>query len=154
VLEATGIRLAELAGIRYDPDDPRRSDVDLWHREITVHGKGSKTRIVKISHDAARALDRYLRVRARHAQAYRPQLWLGVSNRGPMTASGIYQVIVRRGRQCGVEVFPHRFRHHFSHLAGPRRRRGRPDGAERLDLPADAPPLRRQRPQRQSAPQL
>ena len=115
VLEATGIRLAELAGIRYDPDDPRRSDVDLWHREITVHGKGSKTRIVKISHDAARALDRYLRVRARHAQAYRPQLWLGVSNRGPMTASGIYQVIVRRGRQCGVEVFPHRFRHHFSH---------------------------------------
>ena len=115
MLEATGIRLAELAGIRYDPDDPRRSDVDLWHREITVHGKGSKTRIVKISHDAARALDRYLRVRARHAQAYRPQLWLGVSNRGPMTASGIYQVIVRRGRQCGVEVFPHRFRHHFSH---------------------------------------
>ena len=51
----------------------------------------------------------------RHAQAYRPQLWLGVNNRGPMTASGIYQVIVRRGLQCGVEVFPHRFRHHFSH---------------------------------------
>jgi hypothetical protein len=32
-----------------------------------------------------------------------------------MTASGIYQIIVRRGRQCGVDVFPHRFRHHFSH---------------------------------------
>ena len=32
-----------------------------------------------------------------------------------MTASGIYQVIVRRGRQCGIDVFPHRFRHHFSH---------------------------------------
>jgi hypothetical protein len=32
-----------------------------------------------------------------------------------MTASGIYQVIARRGRECGVEVFPHRFRHHFSH---------------------------------------
>ena len=61
------------------------------------------------------ALDRYLRVRARHAQAYRPHLWLGINNRGPMTASGIYQVIARRGRECGVEVFPHRFRHHFSH---------------------------------------
>jgi integrase len=35
--------------------------------------------------------------------------------RGPMTASGIYQVIVRRGRQVGIGVFPHRFRHHFSH---------------------------------------
>jgi integrase len=115
VLEATGIRLSELAGIQSDPGDPGRGDVDLWHREITVHGKGGKTRVVKISHDAARSLDRYLRVRARHAQAYRPQLWLGQSNRGPMTASGIYQVIVRRGRQCGVEVFPHRFRHHFSH---------------------------------------
>jgi site-specific recombinase XerD len=115
VLKATGIRLSELAGIRYDPGEPWRGDVDLWRREITVSGKGRKTRTVKISHDAARALDRYLRARARHAQAYRPQLWLGVNNRGPMTASGIYQVITRRGRQCGVEAFPHRFRHHFSH---------------------------------------
>jgi integrase len=69
VFRATGIRLSELAGIRYDAEDPGRTDVDLWHREITV----------------------------------------------PMTASGIYQVIVRRGRQCGIDVFPHRFRHHFSH---------------------------------------
>ncbi len=115
VFQATGMRLSELAGIRYDPGDPRRSDIDLWHREITVHGKGRKTRTVKIGHDAARSLDRYLRVRARHAQAYRPQLWLGINNRGPMTASGIYQVIARRGRQCGIDVFPHRFRHHFSH---------------------------------------
>ena len=115
VFRATGMRLSELAGIRYDPSDPRRSDLDLWHRQITVHGKGRKIRTVKIGHDAARALDRYLRSRARHAQACRPQLWLGTNNRGPMTASGIYQVIARRGRECGVKVFPHRFRRHFSH---------------------------------------
>jgi site-specific recombinase XerD len=115
VFQATGMRLSELAGIRYDPDDPQHSNLDLWHREITVHGKGRKTRTVKISHDAARALDRHIRVRARHAQAHRPQLWLGISNRGPMTASGVYQVIARRGLQCGIEVSPHRFRHHFSH---------------------------------------
>lgn len=30
-------------------------------------------------------------------------------------ANGIYKMIARRGRQCGVEVYPHRFRHHFSH---------------------------------------
>ena len=83
VFRATGIRLSELAGIRYDAEGPGRSDVDLRHREITVQGKGRKTRTVKISFDAARSLDRYLRVRARHAQAYRPQLWLGASNRGP-----------------------------------------------------------------------
>jgi integrase/recombinase XerD len=113
VLRATGIRLPELAGIRYHPGDPQRSDVDLRHREITVAGKGRKTRTVKITHDAARALDRYLR--ARHAQAHRPQLWPGTGNRGPMTSSGLYQVIARRGRQCGIAVTPHRFRHHFSH---------------------------------------
>ena len=61
------------------------------------------------------ALDRYLRIRSRHAQAHRPQLWLGVNNRGPMTANGIYQMIARRGRQAGVDAWTHRFRHHFSH---------------------------------------
>jgi integrase len=115
VFRATGIRLSELAEIRYDPDDPQRSDIDLQLREITVQGKGRKGRTVKISFEAARSVDRYIRVRARQGQAYRPQLWLGVSNRGPMTASGIYQVIARRGHKCGVEVFPHGFRHHFSH---------------------------------------
>jgi integrase len=73
VFRATGMRLSELAGIRYDPGDPRRSDLDLWHGEITVHGKGRKTRTVKISRDAARALDWYLRLRIRRAQGYRPQ---------------------------------------------------------------------------------
>ena len=87
---------------------------DLWRREITVRGKGGRPRVVKIGHEAARALDRYLRIRARHAQAHRPQLWLGVNNRGPMTANGIYQMIAR-GRQAGVDAWTHRFRHHFSH---------------------------------------
>ena len=105
----------QLSSVRYDPCDPRRSDVDLWRREITVRGKGGRPRVVRIGHDAARALDRYLRVRSRHAQAWRAQLWLGVNNRGPMTANGIYQLIVRRGRQAGVDAWTHRFRHHFSH---------------------------------------
>ena len=115
VFRATGIRLSELAGIRYHADDTERSDLDLWQREITIRGKNGKARIVKIDYQTARTLDRYIRARARHAQAWRPQLWLGVNNRGPMTANGIYQMIVRRGRQCGVSVYPHRFRHHFSH---------------------------------------
>ena len=115
VFTAAGIRLSELAGIRYHPGDPARSDLDLHAREIRIRGKGSKPRTVKIGHQAARSLDRYLRARARHAQAHRPQLWLGVNNRGPLTATGIYQIVARRGRQCGVTVYPHRFRHHFSH---------------------------------------
>ena len=38
VFRAAGIRLSELAEIRYDPDDPQHSDIDLQLREITVHG--------------------------------------------------------------------------------------------------------------------
>ena len=115
VFTATGIRLSELAGIRCHPGDPARSDLDLHARQIRIRGKGGTARTVKISHQAARSLDRYLRARARHPQAWRPQLWLGVNGRGPLTAGGIYQVVARRGRQCGVTVYPHRFRHHFSH---------------------------------------
>ena len=149
VLTATGIRLSELAG------DLRSGDLDLWQREITVRGKGGKDRIVKIGHQAARSLDRYLRARSRHAHARQPQLWLGVNNREPLTAAGIYQMIARRGRQCGVDAFPHRFRHHFSHTWLDR---GGPEG-DLMELngwssPADAPPLRRQRPQRPRPPHL
>jgi site-specific recombinase XerD len=97
----------------------------LWQREITVRGKDGKQRIVKISYPCARTLDRYIRARSRHAQAWRPQLWLGVNNRGPMTAQGIYQMIVRRGRQCGVKGVPAPVPASLQpHLAGPRRRRG------------------------------
>jgi len=114
VFWATGIRLSEMAAIRYYPDDPARNDLDLQAREIRIAGKGGTARTAKIGHQAARSLDRYLRARARHAQVHRPPLSLGASNRGPLTATGIYQLIARRGRQCGVKVYPHRFRHLLS----------------------------------------
>jgi integrase/recombinase XerD len=50
VFTATGIRLSELAGIRYHPDDPARSDLDLHAREIRIRGKGGTARTVKIGH--------------------------------------------------------------------------------------------------------
>ena len=46
MFRATGVRLAELTVIRYEPDDPVRNDVDLQSREIRINGKG---RVVKIS---------------------------------------------------------------------------------------------------------
>jgi integrase len=91
------------------------SDLDLQAREIRIRGKGGTVRTVKIGRQAARSLDRYLRAGARHLQAWRPELWLGVSNRGPLIATEIYQIVARRGRQCGLTVYPHRFRRHFSY---------------------------------------
>jgi site-specific recombinase XerD len=63
VFTVTGIRLSEMAEIRYHPNDPARDDLDLDRREIRITGKGDTARTVKIGRQAARALDRYLRAR-------------------------------------------------------------------------------------------
>jgi integrase/recombinase XerD len=102
-----GIRLSELTGLGVD-------DVDPANREAAVTGKGDKQRTVRFTYDTSRALDRYLRERGKHPMARVPALWLGVRG-GRMTASGVYQMIERRGQEAGVQVNPHKFRHHFSH---------------------------------------
>jgi integrase/recombinase XerD len=102
-----GVRLSELVGLAV-------ADVSPVSREATVTGKGDKQRTVRFTYDTSRALDRYARERAKHRLARVSALWLGVRG-GAMTASGIYQVIERRGREAGVEVNPRKFRHHFSH---------------------------------------
>ena len=91
----------------------RLDDVSPASREATVTGKGDKQRTVRFTYDTARALDRYSRERAKHPMARVSALWLGVRG-GPMTASGVYQMIERRGREAGVEVNPHKFRHILS----------------------------------------
>ena len=48
---------------------------------------------------------------------WRPELWPGT--RSPLDRNGIYQFIVRRGQECGVPLYPHRFRHHFCQASGP-----------------------------------
>jgi site-specific recombinase XerD len=101
----TGARLSELAGL--DADDVAPKD-----REATVTGKGDKQRTLKYTYETARALDRYNRERAKRPMARLSALWLGL--RGPMTPSGIYQMIERRGYEAGVEVNPHKFRHILS----------------------------------------
>jgi site-specific recombinase XerD len=43
-----------------------------------------------------------------------PALWLGSRNCGPMTGSGIYQMLDRRAEEAGYDpqaVHPHLFRH-------------------------------------------
>jgi hypothetical protein len=42
VLTATGSGPGSWPGIRYDPRDPRHSDLDLCRREITVRGKSGR----------------------------------------------------------------------------------------------------------------
>ena len=101
----TGMRLAELTNLQMD-------DVDWDATAVFVVGKGRKPRGVPFGKGAGRALDRYLRARARHRLADLGALWIG---RGPMTRLGIAQVVRRVGKAAGLNVHPHIFRHTFAH---------------------------------------
>jgi len=105
----TGIRLAELTGLCVD-------DVDRKAHTAKVTGKGSRERVVSLSAKTTQALDRYIRVRSEVAHHASPKLWLGEKGKGPLTPSGIEQMLERRGDKAGVPgVHPHRFRHTMAH---------------------------------------
>lgn len=108
ILLCSGIRLEEITDLDVD-------DVNLETLEILVRGKGDIPRIVKIDNRTARAINRYLNARALHAFAGHRRLWLAVNNRGPLTDNGIRQIVERRGKQAGMDLFPHLFRHDFTH---------------------------------------
>lgn len=103
----TGMRRAELAGLKVD-------DIDLRDGTAVVLGKWRRPRVVPFGRRTAKAMDRYLRARALHRLGHRPELWLGKG--GVMTDSGLLQVLKTRGARAGVpEVFCHQLRHTFAH---------------------------------------
>ena len=110
----TGARLGEVAALRYSPQDEDNNDVGLDQGLLRVLGKGRRWRMLPLGAKSVKAMDRYLRVRGRHSQAASTALWLGY--KGPMTDSGIRQVIRRRGREAGLgPIHPHQLRHSFAH---------------------------------------
>jgi site-specific recombinase XerD len=104
----TGLRLSEVANLLVE-------NVDLDQGLAEVVGKGGRRRWVAFGRRAAQLLDRYLRVRSGHRDAWRSQLWLG--GRGAFTESGLAQMLRRRGRLAGLyEGFhPHVLRHSYAH---------------------------------------
>lgn len=101
-------------------------DVDLRNNQVSVVGKGRRTRRMPFGWDAADALDRWflhrekllVRLRAmlgeyvvaRHELDQR--LWLGP--KGALTKSGVAQLLRRRAKQARIERFSvHATRHTF-----------------------------------------
>src|SRR5581483_2666737 len=104
-----GLRLSELTDLKV-------SDVDLDQGVVFVaHGKGDKPRAVTFGAKTEQAVRRYLRFRDRHALRRSERMWLGP--KGELTASGVRQMVRRRGRQAGLgdSCHPHLFRHQFAH---------------------------------------
>lgn len=105
LMAETGIRAGELCDLTV-------TDVDLVRSVVVVRrGKGGKGRVAPISANAARAIDRYLRVRRAHRLADTPALWLG--DRGKNLAYfGLRNALQRRAELAGIDGFhPHLMRH-------------------------------------------
>lgn len=107
LLIATGMRAGEIVGMRL-------TDLDRESQVVVVVGNAKQPRSCPYGMKAAAAIDRYLRVRARHPQASSEWLWIG--RRGRITDSGLRQVLNRRTDQAGLpHLYPHQFRHTFAH---------------------------------------
>lgn len=100
----TGCRLDEIATLKLD-------GVDFEQDVLRVMGKGRRGRNAPFGARTADALRRYLRARSRHPKGSTTEaLWVG--RYGPMTPSGLAQVLERVAGLAGVpDVHPHRFRH-------------------------------------------
>lgn len=112
-----GVRVSGLANLRFDPADDDATDVFLDQNRLRVRLKGGNIWWVPIGRRTVAALDRYIRVRARHSRADSPWLWLGMVGHkvDHFGASGIRQMLTRRGGQAGVaDCHPHKFRATFA----------------------------------------
>ena len=110
LLYSSGLRLAELVSL-----DAGDGALDLRAGEVTVTGKGRKTRTVPVGSRAREALARWLAARAQLAQVDEPALFVGA--RGRRIAPGVVQArLRRRGQMRGLDarVHPHVLRHSFA----------------------------------------
>ena len=107
---SSGLRLAELVSLDLAHADAIRRDA-----EVTVTGKGGKTRSVPVGAKARAAIEAWLQVRAVLARAGVPALFVGA--RGERIAAGVVRArLAQWARRAGllVHVHPHVLRHSFA----------------------------------------
>lgn len=105
----TGARAGEVVAIGV-------ADVDLRGGTATIRrGKGGKGRVVPFGPQTAQAIDRYMRLRARHRLAGTPALWVGDRGKG-FSYDALHKTLERRAKDAGLVGFhPHKMRHTAAH---------------------------------------
>jgi integrase/recombinase XerC len=110
LLYSSGLRVGELVALNV-ADNPAQG-------EVTVTGKGSKTRTVPVGAKARAALESWLGVRATIAGPEEKALFVGARGRR-VTPSGVWRRLTAWAKRRGLpeHVHPHMLRHSFaSHL--------------------------------------
>lgn len=110
VLYGCGLRISELTKLRF-------SDLFFDEGFIKVEGKGSKQRLVPISHTAINEIQKYLIYRSQIEvkKGYENALFL--SNRGtPISRIMVFHFIKQYAMEVGIKktISPHTFRHSFA----------------------------------------
>jgi integrase/recombinase XerC len=114
LLYATGIRVAELAGINLD-------DIDFKHESIRVRGKRRKERIVPFGSKAKEALQDYLGVRGEllveAPEDQRDPMALFMNYQGTrITTRSVGRMLDKYVTECAMahDISPHSLRHSFA----------------------------------------
>ena len=110
LLYSSGLRRAELIGLNAGD-----GGVDLRQAEVTVTGKGSKTRSVPIGGKAVQALKAWLEVRNQLARPQEKALFVGARGRR-ISPAVVNARLTAWSRASGVteRVHPHMLRHSFA----------------------------------------
>ena len=109
LLASTGVRAGELMGLAVD-------DVDLRHGTFTVLGKGRRRRASSNCYRRPPKPSTGTSGCGATSVPSSPMLWIGA--KGPLSTSGLRQMLERRCHQAGLEpINAHRFRHTFAHEA-------------------------------------
>jgi integrase/recombinase XerC len=113
LLYSSGLRLAELVAL--DIGDGR---LDLKQGEVTVTGKGAKTRTVPVGAKAREALQAWIDARSQLARPMEKALFIGARGKRISPAVvGARLAAWARASGLGERVHPHMLRHSFaSHL--------------------------------------
>jgi site-specific recombinase XerD len=101
----TGMRAGEVIALTVDDVDVKRFIVQV------VRGKGGRGRVVPISPQTTRAIDRYMRMRRTHRLSGTPALWLGERGKG-LAYFGLRDTLRYRAELAGIkDLHPHMLRH-------------------------------------------
>jgi len=110
LLYSSGLRLAELVSL-----DAMDGEGMLRQAEVTVTGKGAKTRTVPVGRKACTAIAAWLAERAKLARPGETALFVGARGRR-ISASSVRHALAHWARRLGLpqHVHPHMLRHSFA----------------------------------------
>jgi integrase/recombinase XerD len=110
MLYATGLRVSELVGLKFE-------QISFRQGVVRITGKGNKERLVPVGEEAMSWLEGYMSQARKSILGDRQCDYLFLTNRaGGMTRQAFWHIIKRNAKKAGInkELSPHTLRHAFA----------------------------------------